>query len=139
MNIKYPILLLICIFPLLCVAQVEDNETLMKSVFFGGGSYYIDSEQSEELGAFLEAVPNLARYEVLIHSFTDNIGSLSYNQWLSKMRSQAVMEELSQYDLPQELIRIKDFGEQKPVYTNQTWTGRQMNRRVDVILRPITF
>lgn len=132
------------IFPFYLQGQVDQepipaNRTLLKSIFFGGGSYYIDKEQSQELADFIYAVENINRYEILVHSFTDNIGSISYNQWLSQQRSIAVIEELELLDIPLDVLLRADFGESNPIYDNATYEGKRRNRRVDVILRPLAF
>ncbi len=119
--------------------KIEDNKTILKSIFFGGGSAYIDEEQAKELQEFIYAVENINRYEILVHSFTDNIGSRQYNQWLSQQRSEAVMWELEQLAIPIDLLLKADFGEDNPIYDNRTYQGKLHNRRVDVILRPLSF
>lgn len=118
---------------------INDNETILKSIFFGGGSAYIDEEQVAELSEFIYAVENINRYEILVHSFTDNIGSKHYNQWLSEQRSAAVIWELEQLAIPIDVLLRADFGEENPIYSNQTFQGKLNNRRVDVILRPLSF
>ena len=119
--------------------KAEDNKTILKSIFFGGGSAYIDEEQVKELQEFIYAVENINRYEILVHSFTDNIGSRQYNQWLSERRSEAVIWELEQLAIPIDLLLKADFGEDNPIYSNKTYQGKLHNRRVDVILRPLSF
>lgn len=118
---------------------IEDNQTILKSIFFGGGSAYIDDKQSNDLKEFIYAVENINRYEILVHSYTDNIGSRQYNQWLSQQRSEAVIWELDQLDIPIDLLLKADFGEDNPIYSNNTYEGKLSNRRVDVILRPLSF
>lgn len=121
------------------VVKIEDNQTILKSIFFGGGSAYIDAKQVQALQEFIYAVENINRYEILVHSFTDNIGSREYNQWLSQQRSDAVIWELEQLAIPIDLLLKADFGEDDPLYSNHTYQGQLHNRRVDVILRPLSF
>lgn len=121
------------------IVRIEDNQTILKSIFFGGGSAYIDAEQVKGLQEFIYAVENINRYEILVHSFTDNIGSRQYNQWLSEQRSDAVIWELEQLAIPIDLLLKADFGEDDPIYSNHTYQGQLHNRRVDVILRPLSF
>jgi len=118
---------------------IEDNQTILKSIFFGGGSAYIDETQLAALKEFIYAVENINRYEILVHSYTDNIGSRQYNQWLSQQRSEAVIWELDQLAIPIDLLLKADFGEDNPIYSNNTFEGKLSNRRVDVILRPLSF
>jgi len=118
---------------------IDPNKMKIQSTYFGGGSAYIDPAQEEALKEFIFSVENINRYEVLINSFTDNIGSREYNQWLSQQRSAAVLEILGELELDIDLILKADFGEDDPVFNNNTREGKFKNRRVDVILRPITF
>jgi len=118
---------------------IDPNKMQLKSIYFGGGSAEIDQKQEEALKEFIYAVENINRYEVLINSFTDNIGSRAYNQWLSQQRSAAVLAILGELELEIDLILKADFGEDDPVFNNNTREGKFKNRRVDVILRPLTF
>ena len=83
-------LLLLFLFPL-CTnsyAQEEEPPYYIHSIYFGGGSYYIDQLQVEELNQWLDAIPNIENCEISIHGHTDDIGSVEYNEWLSKMRKE---------------------------------------------------
>jgi outer membrane protein OmpA-like peptidoglycan-associated protein len=120
------------------LAQQQDE--IRKSIYFGGGSFYIDEFQAIELSRWIDSIPNLLeKYEVQLISHTDPIGGKQYNEWLSKMRGEAVFQLLIQKDIPEKLIHTKDWGLENPVYSNETFNGMVMNRRVDVILHPIVF
>src|SRR5688572_4066198 len=122
------------------MAQQHQDE-IRKSIFFGGGSYYVDEVQIEELYDWLDSIPNLLdKYDIHLISHTDPIGGKEYNDWLSKMRSEAVEQIiLNRGDISERKITIKDWGLENPVYSNTSYNGMQMNRRVDVILYPIIF
>src|SRR5688572_209702 len=122
------------------VAQ-QDYDEIRKSIFFGGGSYYVDDDQIEELYDWLDSIPNLLdKYDIHLISHTDPIGGKEYNDWLSKMRSEAVEQIiLNRGDISERRITIKDWGLENPVYSNTSYGGMQMNRRLDVILYPIIF
>jgi outer membrane protein OmpA-like peptidoglycan-associated protein len=116
------------------------SEEIRKSIYFNGGSYYIDDEQVMDLSNWLDSIPNLLdKYEVQLISHTDPIGGKRYNEWLSKMRSQAVYGLLIQKDIPERIIHTKNWAFENPVYSNESYLGMAMNRRVDVILFPIVF
>ncbi|HYG20432.1 MAG TPA: OmpA family protein [Ohtaekwangia sp.] len=120
-------------------AQQQEDE-IRKSIFFGGGSYDIDEFQISELYDWLDSIPDLLdKYQIHLISHTDPIGGKQYNEWLSKMRSEAVHGILLDKDIPEHKITIKNWGLENPVYSNRSWQGMQMNRRVDVILYPIVF
>ena len=121
------------------IAQTPAGE-LSKSIYFGGGSYYMDEEQATMLSRWLDSIPNLLeKYEIMLVSHTDNIGGKRYNEWLSKMRSQTVHGLLIQKDIPERMIHTKDWGSENPVYSNDSFKGVLMNRRVDVVLHPVVF
>ena len=118
----------------------EDSPTyILKSIYFGGGSYYIDDLQFAELKHLVDSIPDLKDYTITIHSHTDNIGGASYNEWLSEMRSKAAIEKLLYLDFKSNQIEIRDFGQFNPVYNNTTLEGRYLNRRVDIIFWPLVM
>ncbi len=131
---------MVLILALVPAFSYGQKEEILKSIYFDGGSYYIDEFQAAELGDWLDSIPNLLdKYEIQLISHTDPIGGLYYNQWLSRMRSEAVFQLLRFKDIPDTKIHIKDWGLENPVYDNDSAVGRLMNRRVDVIIRPIVF
>jgi outer membrane protein OmpA-like peptidoglycan-associated protein len=133
------LLTILLILPNLCFPQQRSDE-IRKSIFFGGGSYIISEDQAVALYHWLDSVPNLLeKYDIHLISHTDPIGGKEYNEWLSKMRSGAVQELLIRKPIPENKISVKDWGLENAVYRNDTWKGRELNRRVDVILYPIIF
>lgn len=131
---------LLILFFCVAVTGFCQEDQLRKSIYFDGGSYYIDEDQAKELTHWLDSIPNLLdKYQIQLISHTDPIGGKKYNEWLSKMRSLAVRDLLIEMFIPEKSIHIKDWGLEKPVYNNDTYRGMRMNRRVDVVLFPIVF
>jgi outer membrane protein OmpA-like peptidoglycan-associated protein len=128
----------VCIlfFTVLVMGQALPDSYHIKSIFFGGGSDYIDPGQKQELLDWIDGFPNLQEYDIIIHSHTDNIGSIEYNNWLSRLRSESVYQLLKSHNIPEDWMQIRDFGEFNPDYNNENFYGRIRNRRVDVILVP---
>ena len=131
----------LAIFLVLAGSQIfAQQDEIRKSIYFDGGSYYMDEYQAADLAHWLDSIPNLLdKYEIQLISHTDPIGGKRYNEWLSRMRSETVFDLLIKKDIPEKMIHIKDWGLENPVYQNDSHTGRIMNRRVDVILRPVVF
>jgi len=127
--------LLAILLPLIPVAPQDAHD--MYSIYFGGGSYYIDPQQEQGLYEFLDAHPQAKHLTITIHSHTDDIGSLEYNERLSRLRSLEAQQRLLHYGIPAENLSIQDFGELNPVYDNSTWAGKLKNRRVDVIIHRV--
>ena len=120
--------------------HAQEQDEIRMSIFFGGGSYEIDEFQQTDLYQWLDSVPNLLeKYNIQLISHTDPIGGREFNEWLSKMRSEAVQYLLIQKEIPEHKISIKDWGFENAVYRNDNYRGMRMNRRVDVILYPVVF
>lgn len=121
-------------------AQTDKQDELRQSIFFGGGSFSIDDKQIIVMNEWLDSIPDLLeKYEIQLISHTDPIGGREYNEWLSKMRSEAVEKLLHNRSIPPHKISIKDWGLENPVYRNDSFKGMIMNRRVDIILYPIVL
>lgn len=84
-----------------------------------------------ELAGFLNQYPER---NVLIEGHTDSIGSDEYNFNLSERRANAVKEALINYGIAASRIRIRGLGKLHPVTSNATNSGRQQNRRVEVVI-----
>ena len=136
-------LLLILMAVSISVADAQQQqEEIRMSIYFGGGSYDIDTWQTDELFHWLDSIQShdlLDKYEIQLISHTDPIGGKEYNEWLSQMRSESVFDLLIQRSIPETIIYKKDWGLENPVYSNDSFRGMVMNRRVDVILHPIVF
>ncbi|MCP9769974.1 OmpA family protein [Lacihabitans sp. LS3-19] len=117
----------------------QEMKEIVKSIYFGGGSYYVDKNQAQQLEDLVKSIKNLEYYEINIMSHTDPVGGREFNEYLSRMRSQSAIDLLKKMDIPQEKIRYKDFAFDDPLYDNNTWEGRARNRRVDIQFKPIVF
>ena len=84
-----------------------------------------------ELARFLEEYPER---NVMIEGFTDSVGSEEYNQNLSLRRANSVQRALINRGISSSRIGTVGYGVRYPVATNQTESGRQQNRRVEVII-----
>jgi hypothetical protein len=135
------IISLVFLWPLLKVyGQVKAEDPApyyIFSIYFGGGSYFIDPGQTEGLYDWLDGIPGLEEHEISIHGHTDDIGGREYNQMLSEYRSRTALQKLLDKGLPREQIFLRDFGELNPLFDNNSWEGRRKNRRVDIIVRPL--
>ena len=137
MKLLLTSLVLLVSVPLL--SQNIGYEDRVMAIYFGGGSYYVDRQQASDLEDFINEIEDIREYEVELHGHTDNIGSLEFNQYLSAMRCEAVLEEILRLEIDPSIISVHDFGETSPLYNNDTWGGKLKNRRVDVVLRKVVM
>lgn len=88
-------------------------------------------ESSAKFGGILLAYPDL-RLEVDGH--TDSTGSGEYNQQLSEKRAASVRDYLVQHGIPISSVAVMGFGKTAAVASNSTASGRQQNRRVELVV-----
>jgi outer membrane protein OmpA-like peptidoglycan-associated protein len=90
-------------------------------------------EKLSKLAGILLAYP--AKYQMEIEGHTDAVGTDQYNLKLSEARAGSVRDYLVQAGLNSErIIAVRGLGKMQPVATNDTAEGRQMNRRVEIII-----
>lgn len=85
----------------------------------------------QKLADFLNQYP---QHNVLVEGHTDSTGSDSYNLELSDRRANAVRTALIDKGVSSNRVATRGYGEAYPVTGNDTVTGRQLNRRVEIIL-----
>lgn len=85
----------------------------------------------QKLAEFLKQYP---RHKVLIEGFTDSVGSNSANQVLSEQRAGAVSMALVDLSVGRDRVNTKGYGEAYAVASNDNAAGRQLNRRVEIVL-----
>lgn len=73
-----------------------------------------------------------------VYGHTDNTGSQSSNLTLSRERALAVASVISNQGIDPRRFYIKGFGEEDPITTNSTASGRAQNRRVEIQIAPLS-
>jgi outer membrane protein OmpA-like peptidoglycan-associated protein len=89
------------------------------------------SVKLDQLAQFLNAHPDR---RVEIDGFTDSVGSDEYNETLSQRRADAVKSALVVRGIDSSRINSEGYGKAYPVASNNDTGGRQLNRRVEVII-----
>lgn len=111
--------------------------TLKTSVLFDFDRYTLKTEAQEELNAVAERIFQYPDARVIIEGHTDNIGSTTYNQTLSKNRAGSVRDYLLSIENLKGLnVEIIGHGMSRPISSNDTEEGREKNRRVEIIIIP---
>lgn len=85
----------------------------------------------QKLAGYLEANPQRT---VSIEGHTDSTGSDEYNMKLSEARAESVKAALVNDGISGDRIETHGFGETAPVAENESPSGRQLNRRVEIVL-----
>jgi outer membrane protein OmpA-like peptidoglycan-associated protein len=85
----------------------------------------------QRLGQFLTDYPER---RIMIEGHTDSTGSDEYNRDLSERRAQAVRDALVERGVSFDRVVTRGLGEAYPVASNDAAAGRQLNRRVEIVV-----
>lgn len=106
----------------------------VSDVLFDTGRHTLRPGATEKLAkvaGILLAHPGL---KLEVEGHTDSVGSDDYNQSLSERRAQTVRDYLVRQGLASDAISYRGFGEAQPVASNDDSSGRQQNRRVELVV-----
>ncbi len=110
----------------------------LKSVKFPVGKAVIMPENYQLLSKVQQSIRTFGEPDVVIEGHTDSTGSAAINEQLSQQRAMAVMEYLLQNrTLPLDKMMAIGYGPDKPLASNANAEGRAINRRIDVIIKPV--
>jgi len=106
----------------------------MSDVLFDTGKYSLKPGAREKLAkvaGILLAYPGL---NIEVGGYTDNVGGDQMNQTLSENRAGSVRDYLVQEGVLTNSVSARGFGNTLPVASNDNSTGRQQNRRVELLV-----
>jgi len=106
----------------------------MSDVLFDTGQYSLKPGAREKLAkvaGILIAYPSL---NIAVGGYTDNVGSDEMNQKLSENRAGAVRDYLVEQGVAANSVSAIGFGNSSPVASNESSSGRQENRRVELVV-----
>ena len=82
---------------------------------------------------------NRSKKPIVVEGYTDNVGTLEYNQQLSESRATAVGYALVARGVAMDRVRTKGNAYNNPVASNDTPEGRALNRRTEIVVRGETM
>ena len=103
----------------------------LNNVFFDFDKWDLRPESFVELDRVVALLKENPSIEIEMSAHTDSYGSDEYNFKLSDNRAKSVREYIVSKGMPESRITAQGYGETKPVATNETDEGRQLNRRVE--------
>lgn len=106
----------------------------LSDVLFATGKADLKSGAAANFGRLAEALKKNPDQRVTVEGHTDDVGSDESNLSLSQRRAEAVKSYLVSQGVDAGLITATGKGEGFPVTSNSTASGRQKNRRVEVII-----
>jgi outer membrane protein OmpA-like peptidoglycan-associated protein len=112
--------------------KVEVGQSIvLNNIFFDTGAATLRSESYAELGVLYALLINNPSLKIEISGHTDNVGSAASNLRLSEERARAVVAYLVERGIDRDRLTYKGYGFSKPIASNETASGRQMNRRTE--------
>ena len=106
----------------------------MSDVLFRTGSAGLRPAAREKLAKIAGIVLSNPGLRLDIEGHTDSVGTDGYNQKLSENRASAARDYLVSQGVPGNTVASRGYGESVPMESNGTAQGRQINRRVEVVV-----
>ena len=104
----------------------DTNSSVIKPAAYASG-------EIDRVAQILNRYPDTT---IKVAGYTDNTGPESYNLQLSEQRANAVKNALAIKNVQAARITAMGMGESNPIADNATEGGRQLNRRVSIIIEP---
>lgn len=116
----------------LYLAPLITGQTIrLNNLFFDFGKSDLRKESLAELNRTVELMKKYPSMTIEISGHTDNVGGDTDNVTLSLNRAQSVVMYIISKGIDTTRLKSNGYGKSKPISTNDTEEGRQLNRRVD--------
>jgi len=106
----------------------------MSDVLFDTAKFTLRPEAREKLAKVAGIVSGHPGLRLDVEGHTDSVGGDDYNQQLSEERGGSVRDYLIEQGMNRTSVSSKGFGKTQPVDSNETVSGRQQNRRVELVI-----
>lgn len=123
------------------VQKLPDHQLLVGMT--GATAFEVDSDRIQPgfystLDKIAAIVSKYGKTQLAISGHTDSTGAAAYNQTLSERRAASVEYYLERSGVLPQRIYSAGYGMNQPIASNATEEGRRLNRRVDIVIMPIT-
>lgn len=115
--------------------------SLADNMLYKSGSYEISDRAMETLSKIAKIIKDYKDYDVMVEGNTDNVPinrTNIRNNWdLSALRASSVVQVLqNKFGIDPKRLSAAGRGEYRPIADNSTESGRQRNRRTEIIITP---
>nr|WP_299342153.1 OmpA family protein [Allomuricauda sp.] len=105
-----------------------------RTILFDTGKSSIKAESTSVMVDIIQILNEYPNAKFTVEGHTDSVGSAKLNQSLSESRANAVRDFLIDKGIGADRLTAIGYGEEKPIATNNTRSGRAQNRRVEINL-----
>jgi len=106
----------------------------MSDVLFDTAQFSLRPAAREKLAKVAGILGGHPGLKLQVEGHTDSVGGDDYNQKLSENRAMSVRDYLTQSGIATASVTSRGFGKTQPVASNDTSSGRQQNRRVELVV-----
>jgi outer membrane protein OmpA-like peptidoglycan-associated protein len=120
------------------VTRTDEDElkvTVRNEILFDFDSAALRGSSRDELREMADVFDRYGDTTIVVAGHTDSTGSASYNERLSERRASAVSNYLRDLGVRGSRLDSIGYGESRPKASNDTASGRQRNRRVELYVR----
>ena len=115
----------------------DSEMSLPAEVLFKIDDWRLKPGADATLTAVYNAFKKAKDKDILIEGYTCSLGEAHYNMELSEKRARTVSDYLiNSFGIPSNRILTKYYGEESPIASNKTESGRILNRRVTIRFLP---
>ncbi|HEY8401564.1 MAG TPA: OmpA family protein [Cytophagaceae bacterium] len=107
------------------------SKIILKNIFYDFAKATLRPESTAELDRLYQLLVDLPNLKIEISGHTDNKGSAELNKELSLARAKSVVDYLVKKGIKESRLKYAGYGFDRPIATNETEEGRQLNRRTE--------
>lgn len=127
-------LLLLWFFTFFGFLSIAQTRNIKMCVYFDVDKAVLRKDAKQTLDRLADSIKGLDIKRIVTKGNTDSDADSLYNQALSERRTDAVTNYLVTKKVAKSLFTKESFGELKPITSNDSDTGKQKNRRVEIIV-----
>jgi OOP family OmpA-OmpF porin len=118
-----------------CPVIIEKEKYILSGkASFASGKEKLSKQAQNFLKSLVQRLGLDLLIKVNIIAHTDSVGSIIFNNKLSKQRANNVAEYFILQGIPSDKVEAIGMGESEPIASNQTPDGRNKNRRIEILI-----
>lgn len=111
------------------------KDSMVLTLHFSKNSSDLSDSSQAVLRTVMQAWQGKTGIAIMVNGYTDNTGTPIINEQLSFTRARGVGAALKAMGLDDSVIKVQGWGEANPLTGNDTDADRDMNRRVEIVVR----
>lgn len=115
--------------------EEKEERIELRHVYFDFNKATLQESSFNEIEKLVSFLNKNRSVKILLVGYTDSIGSAAFNKELSTQRAKAIYKELVKRGISDKRLSYIGAGFEKPVADNTTEAGRQLNRRVEFVIK----